>query len=182
MADAKDIIAETVYYRRRGWPHLRSLALTSNLLREDERNSQDRQKLLLVAGMLAQVMPKLNTFVLWIGGRGHASAFTYRANDGGSPSITWRATWGLEINARVVEEWQKAADAYQLENNSRPRYSALRVKNEHVGDVVRSVGDAIRYLELPCQVAEPASVWQMRMEGESNKVEGEEATDASQVS
>ena len=136
------------------WPHLQSLALTSQLLQDNSEREQIGA-LLRLAGVIVQKMPKIHTLVLWNGGRGHACAFIYRI-DGDRASVTWRGTWHLELSPLVVEPWQRAA--------AKLPYPELQLKHESIREVIRSHGDAIYHLKLPCQVIEPASLWQIRRE------------------
>ncbi|RWA09898.1 hypothetical protein EKO27_g5197 [Xylaria grammica] len=137
------------------WWHLQSIALTSQLLRVWKDRGQI-ETLLCRAGVLVQKMPKLHTFVLWNGGKSHACAFIYRI-DRDRPSVTWRGTWNLELTSPVVQSWQCAA--------SRLRRHELQLKQEHIQEYIACHGDAIYHLELPCQVVDPASLWQIRREG-----------------
>lgn len=84
------------------WPHLQSLALTSQLLHNEWEKREQIEDLLCRASDLARKMPKLHTFVLSNGGKAHACAFIYRV-DGDRASITWRGTLNLEFSPRVVE-------------------------------------------------------------------------------
>ncbi|KAI1744267.1 hypothetical protein F4680DRAFT_469600 [Xylaria scruposa] len=143
------------------WLHLQSLALTSQLLQDDWEKRDQIEALLYRAGVLAQKMPELRTFMLWNGGKNHACAFIYRA-DRERASITWRGTWLLELRRPVVKPWQLAAA--ELPSY---RFSELQVKQEHVQEVIRSHGDAIYHLKLPCQVIDPRSHWQIRREAYS---------------
>ncbi|KAH6955853.1 hypothetical protein BKA56DRAFT_638016 [Ilyonectria sp. MPI-CAGE-AT-0026] len=138
------------------WSHLQSLALTSQLLQDDGEKRAEIGALLCRAGILVQKMPKLHTFVLWNGGKAHACAFIYRMGRDGA-SVTWRGTWHLELSPGVIKSWQLAA--------SKLSFSVLQVKQEHIQGVIRSHGDAIYHLKLPCQVIDPASLWQIRREG-----------------
>lgn len=140
------------------WPHLQSLALTANFLGQDESLRPCINVLLCRAGVLAQRMPKLHTFVLWNGARGHACAFIYRVEQDG-PSITWRGTWRLPLSEDpyVIRVWRLVASGL--------RFHKLRIKQQRIFRDITSRGDAVYRLKLPCQVVEPASLWQMRREG-----------------
>ncbi|KAK7935126.1 hypothetical protein PG985_000621 [Apiospora marii] len=140
------------------WKHLESLALTSQLLQNDWDTHNELETLLCRAGVLARKMPKLHTLVLWNGGKGHACAFIYRV-DRGSASITWRGTWHFNLSPRVVKSWQLAASRLP-----RSHCSELDVKHDDIPGVRTSHGDAIYRLKLPCQVIDPASLWQIRRE------------------
>lgn len=157
------ISAEEVFQRCRStwtWLHLQSLALTSQLLQDNWEKREQIEALLRQARVLVQKMPKLHTFVLWNGGKAHACAFIYRI-DSDRTSITWRGTWHLELSPLVVMSWQKTA--------SKLRYPKLQIKQEYIQGVIGSHGDAIYHLKLPCQVIDPASLWQIRREGWSVK-------------
>ncbi|OTB19131.1 hypothetical protein K445DRAFT_53901 [Daldinia sp. EC12] len=138
------------------WPHLQSLALTSQLLENDLTKHKQIEDLLRRAGVLVRQMPKMHTFVLWNGGRAHACAFIYRL-DRGYASITWRGTWNLALSPRVIESWQLVA-------SKELPFRRFQLKNEHIQEAIRSHGDAIYHLELPCEVVDPASLWQIRKE------------------
>jgi len=138
------------------WQHLQSLALTSPCLQRTG-SRQEIDTLLSRAATVALRMPRLDTLVLWNGTRGNACAFIYTWDSTGGACITWRGTWELDLNPDVVQMWQPVA--------SKVRPCALRVVKEGVNGVIRSHGDAIHHLGLPCQVASPASIWQIRQEG-----------------
>ncbi|KAK5627325.1 hypothetical protein RRF57_003040 [Xylaria bambusicola] len=147
------------------WPHLQSVALTSEILCRGDRPNwvppdwkqfKSILNLLHRAGTLAQQMPKLHTFVIW---NWSACAFIYHVK-GGSASVTWRGTCLLKLSPRVVESWQLAA--WKLFR----REIHLQIYYEHIQQTpITSHGDAVHYLRLPCQVVEPASLWQIRREG-----------------
>ncbi|KAK4073444.1 uncharacterized protein Triagg1_5270 [Trichoderma aggressivum f. europaeum] len=158
MADAKDVLRHC--RPAWTWPQLKSVALTSQLLRDhpdaDEDTRSRIEDLLCRAAALAKHMPELDTLVLWNGAKGHAGAFICRVR-GCRVSITWRGTWRLEMSPRVVEAWNSVA--------STRSWHETEIHQERVLGAVNCVGDAIHHLRLPCQVVEPASLWQMRREG-----------------
>ncbi|KAF5539889.1 hypothetical protein FMEXI_8747 [Fusarium mexicanum] len=133
------------------WDHLESLSLTSNLL---FRNMQCIGNLLIAAAKLVLRMPNLTTMVLWNGRAGKACAFMYTRAEHYA-HITWRGTWDLEISRQVVEAWEDVAKFHSVE---------LRLRHERFHETIRSHGDAIFHLNLPCQVIEPTSLWQIRVE------------------
>ncbi|KLP20230.1 uncharacterized protein LW94_3232 [Fusarium fujikuroi] len=137
------------------WNDLQSLSLTSNLILQDGKEKKQRiDGLLIAAAKLVLRMPNLTTMVLWNGGTGRACAFIYtRAKH--YAHITWRGTWDLEISQQVLQVWEDVAKLHSLE---------LRAKHERLRETIRSHGDAIFHLNLPCQVIEPTSLWQIRME------------------
>ncbi|KAF5025706.1 hypothetical protein F66182_2211 [Fusarium sp. NRRL 66182] len=137
------------------WNHLQSLALTSNLLLKDGRLQQKGINSLLVTTAKHLLrMPKLTTMVLWSGAAGKASAFIYTRTRRYA-HITWRGTWDLEVSLQVVEAWKDVAKRHALD---------LGVRHEHIQETIRSHGDALLHLDLPCQVIEPVSLWQIRTE------------------
>ncbi|KAI8956176.1 hypothetical protein F4801DRAFT_525706 [Xylaria longipes] len=143
------------------WLNLQSLALTSQLLQDDWGKRNQIEALLCRAGVLVQKMPELHTFVLWNGGKAHACAFIYRVGRD-SASVTWRGTWRLELSPLVVKSWQLVASKLPCSE-----FSELQMKQEYIQGPIKSHGDAIYQLELPCQVIDPASLWQIRREGYS---------------
>jgi hypothetical protein len=138
------------------WPHLESLALTSQLLCYDWGRRVFIDNLLYKAGITALRMPKLRTLAIWNGREGNACAFIYHT-DQTSAHITWRSTWEMHLSPRVVEVWERVA----LESRS----CRLRVTKQQVQGVIGSHGDAIHRLSLPCPVVDPESLWQIRREG-----------------
>lgn len=137
------------------WERLQSLALTSQLLQPTTSRSETNA-LLCRAGVSALHMPKLRTLALWNGTRGMAAAFTYRVHRDYA-TITWRGTWNHEFSLPVIEAWQSVASTLHSVE--------LRIEKQLIGqDVIRSHGDAIYHLDLPCRVVEPASLWQIRKE------------------
>ncbi|KAL7934472.1 hypothetical protein V8C35DRAFT_326894 [Trichoderma chlorosporum] len=154
MVDAKDIFRHCKPAWT--WSQLKSVTLTSQLLRDNLDAHRRIEDLLCRATALVKRMPKIDTFVLWNGGKDNACAFIYRVNRG-DVSITWRGTWRLEMSREVVEAWQSAASTRSDRE--------LEIHQEGIDSAVNCVGDAIQRLRLPCQVAEPASLWQMRREG-----------------
>lgn len=137
------------------WHRLETLALTSQLFK-GAKHKQDVDRLLYDASVVSMQMPQLRTMVLWHGSRGQACAFIYRL-DKDCAHITWRGSWDLELSSRVVEGWQLVA--------SRLHSLPLWTKKQRIHDEIKSHGDAIHYLDLPCRVVEPASLWQIRSEG-----------------
>ena len=138
------------------WPRLASLALTSQLLYHDPGRQVLIDDLLYAAGITALRMPSLRTMAIWNGREGNACAFIYHT-DQNYAHITWRSTWEMHLNPRVVEVWERVA----AESRSCP----LRVTTQHGQGPISSHGDAIHRLALPCPVVEPESLWQIRREG-----------------
>ncbi|KAK4193354.1 hypothetical protein QBC35DRAFT_519484 [Podospora australis] len=163
MVNAEDFFGSAARNSSWTWHHLKSLALTSQLLRDTPQNHKRIDNLLYQAGITAARMPKLQDFALWYGIKGEACAFIHRRH-GGRASITWRGTWDMQLSPRVVEAWQCVA----IENHL---CGTLQVGKQRVDSVIGSHGDAIHCLDLPCPVVAPASLWQIRMEGASTSQE-----------
>ncbi|KAF4960943.1 hypothetical protein FGADI_593 [Fusarium gaditjirri] len=137
------------------WDHLQSLSLTSSLLFLRRKEQKQRiDNLLITAAKLVLRMPNLTTMVLWNGGAGKACAFIYTRTKHYA-HITWRGTWDLEISQQVLQAWESVAKLHSVE---------LKVMHERLQEIIRSHGDAIFHLNLPCQVIEPTSLWQIRVE------------------
>ncbi|KAL6694639.1 hypothetical protein J3F84DRAFT_50422 [Trichoderma pleuroticola] len=153
MVDARDVLRHC--RPSSTWPRLKSVALTSQLLR-DHPDTGSIEALRCRAAALAKRMPALDTLVLWNGAKGHACAFIYRVR-GSRASVAWRGTWRLEMSGHVLEAWNSVA--------STRSWREMEMHQERVEGAVHCVGDAIHRLKLPCQVVEPASLWQMRREG-----------------
>lgn len=142
------------------WKHLQTLALTSNLLRPNGRQSAIRD-LLVNMGEAAYCMTKLRTLVLWNGAVGHAFAFVYRV-EGAYGYVSRRGTWDLEMDDDVKGTWERVANRQELKG--------LWVEEaQKIRDKIMSHGDAIHYLNLPCQMVSPASLWQIRKEAAITK-------------
>ncbi|KAL5610042.1 hypothetical protein FOVSG1_004723 [Fusarium oxysporum f. sp. vasinfectum] len=137
------------------WDYLQSLSLTSSLLLQNIKEQKGRiDSLLITAAKFLLRMPNLTTMALWSGGTGKACAFMYTRTKHYA-HVTWRGTWDLEISRQVLEAWEGVAKLHSVE---------LRVRHERLQEIIRSHGDAIFHLNLPCQVIEPTSLWQIRME------------------
>lgn len=144
--------------KRKIWPRLKSLALTSNVL-EPRQQSVYINDLLEKVARVALKMPQLKSMELWNGSPGFAGVFQYQTSQSDrTAKITWRGTWDLPLEPRVLRAWQAVA-------SERVHYK-LRVVTE-ISDanvVVQSLSDAIRYLKLLNTVVHPVSLWQMQKE------------------
>jgi hypothetical protein len=138
------------------WHRLQSLILTSRQL-TSTADGGAISSLLNDAGTAALQMPKLRTMVLWNGGKGEVCAFTYRRNSE-KPSIIWQGTWDADLASDVIDVWEKVASEY----TPRP----LRIESHSLScGTIKSHGDAIFRLNLPREVIDPLSLWQIRMGG-----------------
>lgn len=132
------------------WERLQPLTLTSQFF-QPTISHLDTNALLCRVGVAALQMHKLRNLALWNGTRGFAAAFFYRPHTV-CASITWCGTWNHEFSPEVIEAWQSVA----LTLHS----MGLRIEKELIErDLIESHGDAIHYLDLPCRVVDPKSLW-----------------------
>lgn len=164
------------------WPFLETLTLTSPCLRPSCISGAE--SLLGRAARVVQHMKKLHTFVLWNGGwwnggdwtigapegggkeeneegtsvhQSNACAFLFRRFSRHTASITWRGNRQYTFPPLVIKDWRDCAAALGCDG--------LEVRHEHITDTfIRSHGDAIYHLRLPCPVITPESIWQIRRE------------------
>ena len=140
------------------WPRLESLALTSNVL-EPQQHSVYINDLLETIALVAIKMPRLKSMELWNGRAGFAGVFQYQISEvDPTAKITWRSTWDLPLEPRVLKAWQAVA--------SKRVDCKLQVVTEILDTnvVITSHGDAIRYLMLLDTVVHPVSLWQIQKE------------------
>ena len=140
------------------WEKLATLVLTSRSLVPKEDCSKIHDLLQLAAGA-AMAMPELNTLELWNCDKGLACVFRYQASTSSRPAtITWRGSWDLSLNPRVVRTWKAVA--------CRRAFCELKIIKEALNDDVslNSHGDAIRELKLVNNVVSPIFLWQMQNE------------------
>ncbi|CEI66098.1 unnamed protein product [Fusarium venenatum] len=96
------------------------------------------------------------TLVPWTGDIGIACAFVYMKGEK-YVEINWRGTWDLDIGHHVMDAWNDVVTFHGVE---------LRTTTpKRITEVIMSYGDAI-YHELPCQVIQPTSLWQIRVENQ----------------
>ena len=140
------------------WPRLESLALTSNVLKSQQQSVYINDLLETIA-LVAIKMPRLKSMELWNGRAGFAGVFRYQIFESDrTAKITWRSTWDLPLEPRVLKAWQAVA--------SERVDCKLQVVTEilDANVVITSHGDAIRYLMLLNTVVHPVSLWQIQKE------------------
>ena len=140
------------------WPRLESLALTSNVLKSQQQSIYINDLLETIA-LVAMKMPRLKSMDLWNGGAGFAGVFRYQLIENNcTAKITWRSTWDLPLEPRVLKAWQAVA--------SERVDCKLQVVTEilDANVVITSYGDAIRYLMLLSTVVHPVPLWQIQKE------------------
>ena len=140
------------------WPGLESLALTSNVLESQQQSVYINDFLEMVA-LVAMKMPRLKSMELWNGRAGFAGVFQYQLFESDpTAKITWRGTWDVPLEPRVLKVWQAVA--------SERVTCKLQVVTEilDANVVVTSYGDAIRHLRLLNTVVHPVSLWPIQKE------------------
>ncbi|KAL7811157.1 hypothetical protein V8C26DRAFT_228152 [Trichoderma gracile] len=154
LVDAADFFSESST-----WPNLSHLTLTSQLLTPTTCPTQIMD-LLQAAASAACHMPKLNVMEIWYGQKGLAALFKYEYISGNSRQsvVTWRATWCMSIQPRVIKAWEGVA-------NSRGGNSgSVDVVYEAVNEHITSHADAIVDLKLSETVLRPISLQQIQRE------------------
>ena len=144
--------------KRSIWPRLESLALTSHCLRSQEQSVYINDLLQRIA-LVAVKMPRLKSMELWNGRAGFAGVFQYQIFESDrTAKITWRGTWVLPLEPRVLKAWQAVT--------SKRVDCKLQVVTEilDANVVITSHGDAIRHLKLLNTVVHPVSLWQIQRE------------------
>lgn len=140
MIDAAEFFTESST-----WPNLSHLTLTSQLLAPTTCPTQ---------------MPKLKMMEIWYGREGLAALFKYEFIPGNlrQSVVTWRATWCMSIQSRVVEAWDEVV-------SSRGGYpGGVHVVYEAVNEHITSHVDAIVSLKLSETVLRPISLQQIQRE------------------
>ena len=145
-------------HKRKIWPRLESLALTSSVLNSQQQPVSINDLLEKIA-LVAMKMPRLKSMELWNGKAGFAGLFQYQVSESDwTAKITWRGTWDLPLEPRVLKAWQAVA--------SERVDCTLQVVTEilDANVVIASHGDGIRYLRLLNTVIHPVSLWQIQKE------------------
>jgi hypothetical protein len=168
------------------WSKLTTLTLTSQWLHPGQR-AEVVTGILEAAAAAATRFPALQTLEVWNGRKGLACLFQYQAPPPPSSSsssdtgrrgkvvggakITWRATWDVEVDDRIICAWDKVV-------GKRDPYMQLEVVKEVLGAGVvadiKSHGDAIRHLGMATEVVHPVSLSQIQRENMYEVVEVEE--------
>ncbi|KAH8125756.1 hypothetical protein FP744_10002425 [Trichoderma asperellum] len=155
MVDAAEFFSEF----STTWPNLSHLTLTSQLLAPTTCPTQIMD-LLQAAASAACYMPKLKMMEIWYGREGLATLFKYEFIPDylRQSVVTWRATWCMSIQPRVIEAWEGVV-------RSRGRYpGGVDVVYEAVNEHITSHVDAIVSLKLSETVLRPISLQQIKRE------------------
>ncbi|KAH0490083.1 hypothetical protein TgHK011_001567 [Trichoderma gracile] len=154
LVDAADFFSESST-----WPSLSHLTLTSQLLAPTTCPTQIMD-LLQAAASAACHMPKLNVMEIWYGQEGLAALFKYEYLPGDlrQSVVTWRATWCMSIQPRVIEAWEEAV------NSRGGSTGSVDVVYEAVNEHITSHADAIVDLKLSETVLRPISLQQIQRE------------------
>ena len=165
------------------WTKLTTLTLTSQWLYPGQ-SAEVVTELFEAAAAAASRFPALQTLEVWNGRKGLACLFQYQAPPpppssysglreevAGGAKITWRATWDVELDDRVICAWEHVV-------GKRDPSMELEVVKEVLGAGVvadiRSHGDAIRHLGMATEVVHPVSLSQIQRENMYEVVEVEE--------
>ncbi|KAK7210243.1 hypothetical protein V2G26_017421 [Clonostachys chloroleuca] len=135
------------------WPNLRSMALTSQLLRPDT-SKKTINALLQKAATAVFGMPKLETLEIWNGRKGVAALLRYQPS---RATLTWKATWELDISSSVIQAFEKIGPTHCV--------GKCDVVKEllDVG-LIDPHGDAINVLKHVCTILRPISLQQILTE------------------
>ncbi|KAK4084357.1 uncharacterized protein Triagg1_837 [Trichoderma aggressivum f. europaeum] len=141
------------------WPNLSHLTLTSQLLAPTTCPTKIMD-LLQAAASAACRMLKLKMMELWYGREGLAALFKYEFIPGHlrQSVVTWRATWCMSIQPRVLEAWEGVV------RNGGGYPGGVDVVYETVNDHITSHADAIVSLKLSETVLRPISLQQIKRE------------------
>lgn len=135
------------------WSHLNSLTLTSQYL--NAQVDPDRiNDMLEAAASTALKMPKLKMFEIWNGQVGSAALLRYQIEGSGCAVLSWKATWELTLQPRVIKAWEAVAHA----NDSVNYFLVREFLDETIS--INSHADAINFLEL-FKVLRPISLQQI---------------------
>lgn len=154
MVDAAEFFSEFST-----WPNLSHLTLTSQLLTPTTCLTKIMD-LLQAAASAACYMPKLKIMEIWYGREGLATLFRYEFTPGylRQSVITWRATWCMSMQPRVIEAWEGVVRSC----GGCP--GSVDVVYEAVNEHITSHVDAIINLKLSETVLRPISLQQIKRE------------------
>ena len=136
------------------WPHLTTVVLTSPLLMPKGSHA-DIMDMLQRAGTTAVRMPKLKTMQIWNGRENLAALFKYELQQQ-LATITWRGTWHLNLQPRVIKAWEAVSN---MHGASRPRLLHETLDESEI----LSHANAILSLKLPELVIRPVSLRQIQI-------------------
>ncbi|KAI1419382.1 hypothetical protein F5Y12DRAFT_793975 [Xylaria sp. FL1777] len=145
------------------WPALRSLALTSALLRPDSPRSTINA-LLQAAANAALQMPNLRLLEIWNYDKDldFVYIFQYRRfGSNGCPTITSSNTWGYNLEPHVVSSWSNVSNKHGGRD--------IRVQEQDIdleGLCSKSYGSVVNHLQLRRLVLQPVSRCQLIWEAE----------------
>ncbi|KAI0853174.1 hypothetical protein F5Y00DRAFT_133950 [Daldinia vernicosa] len=162
VVDAKDFFRpfwpSTPTSTDRSWNKLKTLALTSNLL-NPYQSSAEVNDLLYAAGMAARNMPALRVMEIWNGLRTTHGCFFRYYDDGSTSTITWRGTWELDLEPRVMQCWTET-----VRKNTRYLNVGFRDMELPI-DGTSFPASIIRHLKLKDQIVHPVSFCQLQILG-----------------
>lgn len=162
------------------WPHLKTLVVTSILLKPDGDRAKIGAMLRRAAGTAAARMPRLEVMEIWNGRKGLAALFRYQVvREKRQATISWKATWGGKFEVMMEEEslrqaWEAVMQSGHTVDDS---WSfKVIVHNDHDQNAkdtttIKSHADAIDFLDLLGpgreKIIRPVSLHQIRIEQEA---------------
>ncbi|KAI2778459.1 hypothetical protein F4815DRAFT_477741 [Daldinia loculata] len=166
IVDAKDFFQpfwpSTPAYTNWTWHKLKTIALTSKLL-DPYQPSEEVNGLLYVAGIAARNMPALRVMEIWNGFRTSYGCFFRYYDDGSASTITWRGTWELDLEPRVMYCWTETVRKNTGYHDVGFRDMELPI------DGTSFPASILRHLKLKDQIAHPMSLHQLQLLGEPRR-------------
>ncbi|KAI0108463.1 hypothetical protein F4814DRAFT_455214 [Daldinia grandis] len=146
----------------RSWDNLKTIALTSKLL-NPYQSLEEVNDLLCAAGIAARNMPTLRVMEIWNGSRTAHGCFFRYYDDGSTSTITWRGTWELDLEPRVMRCWTET-----VRKNTRYLNVGFRDMELPI-DGTSFPASILRYLKLKDQIVHPVSFCQLQLLGEPRR-------------
>jgi hypothetical protein len=139
------------------WPHLISLALTSNLLMPGEE-PRKVEALFQAAARAAIRMPLLQTMQIWNRRKGLAALIKYQKSyETRKATIIRNGTWKMTLTPKVMKAWEAVV-------NQHDDWSLDLVQEELDEAAIESHADAIHHLGLSGIVIRPVLLQQIWIE------------------
>ncbi|KAI1806820.1 hypothetical protein F4811DRAFT_509480 [Daldinia bambusicola] len=166
VVDAKDFFQpfwpSTLTSTSHSWDNLETIALTSSLL-DPGQSSAEVNDLLYAAGMAARNMPALRVMEIWDGlGTTYSGFFRYHS-DGYGSTITWRGTWELDLEPRVIQCWTETV-------RKNTHHLTVGVRDMELPfDGTSFPASVLRHLKLKERIVHPVSFCQLQLLGEPKR-------------
>ncbi|KAF3058722.1 hypothetical protein GL218_05481 [Daldinia childiae] len=161
IVDAKDFFqpfwpSTLPPYKNWSWDKLKTIVLTSELL-NPYQPLEEVNDLLYAAGIAARNMPALRVMEIWNGFRTTHGCFFRYYDDGSTSIITWRGTWELDLEPRVMQCWTKTVHENTYHHNVGFRDMELPI------DGTSFPASILRHLKLKDQIVHPMSFYQLQL-------------------